>query len=202
MPPPRPKSPPQYPDLYGKRRELARVQMLEREIGFLEDELKFVDRLHPASRSCKEVTDFVLSNPDPLIPTIKKSSRSSRFWKWLCGVSCFSMSWICCCRCPRVKKPSHCCNCNPCGGCSGGCNGFPSCVCCTPSCPSCSPSCPSCNCKPSCSCLTCKPSCSCIACPKSCACCCPTSVPRCPKMNCSGCTKNCCCWCNPCYLCF
>lgn len=36
LPPPRPKSPPQYPDLYGKRRELARVQMLEREIGFLE----------------------------------------------------------------------------------------------------------------------------------------------------------------------
>lgn len=36
MPPPRPKSPPQYPDLYGKRREFAKVQMLEREIGFLE----------------------------------------------------------------------------------------------------------------------------------------------------------------------
>lgn len=35
-PPPRPKSPPEYPDLYGKRREAARVQMLEREIGFLE----------------------------------------------------------------------------------------------------------------------------------------------------------------------
>ncbi|KAA8547746.1 hypothetical protein F0562_004175 [Nyssa sinensis] len=28
--------PPMYQDLYGKRRELARVQMLEREIGFLE----------------------------------------------------------------------------------------------------------------------------------------------------------------------
>ncbi|CAH8362367.1 unnamed protein product [Eruca vesicaria subsp. sativa] len=36
LPPPRPKSPPPYPDLYGKRREAARVQMLEREIGFLE----------------------------------------------------------------------------------------------------------------------------------------------------------------------
>ncbi|CAH8370645.1 unnamed protein product [Eruca vesicaria subsp. sativa] len=36
LPPPRPKSPPEYPDLYGKRREAARVQMLEREIGFLE----------------------------------------------------------------------------------------------------------------------------------------------------------------------
>ncbi|KAF7143876.1 hypothetical protein RHSIM_Rhsim05G0007000 [Rhododendron simsii] len=36
LPPPRPKSPPEYPDLYGKRRELAKVQMLEREISFLE----------------------------------------------------------------------------------------------------------------------------------------------------------------------
>lgn len=36
LPPPSPKSPPDYPDLYGKRRELAIVQMLDREIGFLE----------------------------------------------------------------------------------------------------------------------------------------------------------------------
>lgn len=34
--PPRPKSPPEYPDLYGKRRVLAKVQILEREISFLE----------------------------------------------------------------------------------------------------------------------------------------------------------------------
>ncbi|MBA0661807.1 hypothetical protein Goklo_006049 [Gossypium klotzschianum] len=34
--PPSPKSPPKYPDLYGKRRERAKVQMLEREISFLE----------------------------------------------------------------------------------------------------------------------------------------------------------------------
>ncbi|GFS38531.1 guanine nucleotide-binding protein subunit gamma [Actinidia rufa] len=36
LPLPRPKSPPEYPDLYGKRREVAKVQMLEREITFLE----------------------------------------------------------------------------------------------------------------------------------------------------------------------
>ncbi|KAF9680386.1 hypothetical protein SADUNF_Sadunf06G0115700 [Salix dunnii] len=69
MPPPCPKSPPEYPDLYGKRREMLKVQMLEREIGFLEEELKSVQGLQPASRSCKEVTDFVVANPDPLIPT-------------------------------------------------------------------------------------------------------------------------------------
>ncbi|KAH7854107.1 hypothetical protein Vadar_010184 [Vaccinium darrowii] len=54
LPPPQPKSPPKYPDLYGKRRELAKVQMLEREISFLEEELRFVHGLQPASRSCKE----------------------------------------------------------------------------------------------------------------------------------------------------
>lgn len=36
LPPPSPKSPPEYPDLYGKRREIANIQTLEREIGFLE----------------------------------------------------------------------------------------------------------------------------------------------------------------------
>ncbi|GKV24733.1 hypothetical protein SLEP1_g34311 [Rubroshorea leprosula] len=34
---PSPKSPPEYPDLYGKRRGMAKVQMLEREIGFLQE---------------------------------------------------------------------------------------------------------------------------------------------------------------------
>uniref|UniRef100_A0A6N2LBA4 G protein gamma domain-containing protein n=1 Tax=Salix viminalis TaxID=40686 RepID=A0A6N2LBA4_SALVM len=69
LPPPCPKSPPEYPDLYGKRREMLKVQMLEREIGFLEEELKSVQGLQPASRCCKEVADFVVANPDPLIPT-------------------------------------------------------------------------------------------------------------------------------------
>ncbi|XP_073262356.1 guanine nucleotide-binding protein subunit gamma 3 isoform X2 [Populus alba] len=82
LPSPCPKSPREYPDLYGKRREMARVQMLEREIGFLEEELKSIQGLQPASTSCKEVTDFVMANSDPLMPTRKKR-RSSRFWKWL-----------------------------------------------------------------------------------------------------------------------
>ncbi|KAH6807114.1 guanine nucleotide-binding protein subunit gamma [Perilla frutescens var. frutescens] len=73
--------------------------MLEREIGFLEEELKSVERIPPASRSCKEVADFVIGNVDPLIPTIKKTRRSCRFWKWLCGVCCFDISWNCCCSC-------------------------------------------------------------------------------------------------------
>ncbi|KAB5552492.1 hypothetical protein DKX38_009803 [Salix brachista] len=85
LPPPCPKSPPEYPDLYGKRREMLKVQMLEREIGFLEEELKSVQGLQSASRCCKEVADFVVANPDPLIPTSRKKRRSCLFWKWLCG---------------------------------------------------------------------------------------------------------------------
>ncbi|KAL4589405.1 hypothetical protein LXL04_002312 [Taraxacum kok-saghyz] len=66
LPVPRPKSP---PELYGKRRELAKVVMLEREIGFLQEELKSTETLQPASRCIKEVADFVVANPEPLITT-------------------------------------------------------------------------------------------------------------------------------------
>ncbi|KAK4415769.1 Guanine nucleotide-binding protein subunit gamma 3 [Sesamum alatum] len=83
LPLPRPKSPPEYADLYGKRREMAKVQVLEREIGFLEEELKSVEGLQPASRPCKELADFVTCNADPLIPVTKKIRRSCCFWKWL-----------------------------------------------------------------------------------------------------------------------
>ncbi|KAK1549513.1 hypothetical protein Q3G72_003203 [Acer saccharum] len=83
LPPPCPKSPPEYPDLYGKRREAAKVQLMEREIGFLEEELKSIEGLHPASKYCKEVADFVMATSDPLIPMNRKNRRSCRFWKWL-----------------------------------------------------------------------------------------------------------------------
>ncbi|GAB4838052.1 hypothetical protein Ancab_027582 [Ancistrocladus abbreviatus] len=140
MPPPCPRSPPQYPDLYGKRREIARLQMLDREKGFLEEELKFAEGLQPASRCCKEVADFMASKSDPLIPTNQKIGRSCGLWKWLCGSSCFSFSWLCCCPgCSFHPKllDSCCCNlcdCSSCNGCSllkWQCS-YPSCLC---SCP-------------------------------------------------------------------
>nr|XP_016433390.1 PREDICTED: guanine nucleotide-binding protein subunit gamma 3-like [Nicotiana tabacum] len=196
LPPPRPKSPPQYPDLYGKRREFAKVQMLEREIGFLEEELKSIEGLQPSSRSCKEVTDFVLEHSDPLIPTIKKSRRSCCFWKRLCGSSCFNLSWICCwCRCSHIKMPD-CCNCNLCNCCSSV-----SCCCSIPKCQcfSCPPS--NCCSKPVC----CRWSCCCCCSLKwpsclSCSCSpCTCSYPKCPKLNCSSCCKKSCFY--PCYLC-
>ncbi|KAJ9538605.1 hypothetical protein OSB04_031338 [Centaurea solstitialis] len=66
---PRPKSP---PELYGKRREFAKVVMLEREIGFLQEELKSIENLQPASCCIKEVADYVVANPEPLITTYVK----------------------------------------------------------------------------------------------------------------------------------
>ncbi|XP_024017237.1 LOW QUALITY PROTEIN: guanine nucleotide-binding protein subunit gamma 3 [Morus notabilis] len=164
LPPPCPKSPPAYPDLYGKRREMAKVQMLEREIGFLQEELKSAERIQPSSRCCKEITEFVVSNPDPLIPTNRKKRRSCRFWKWLCRIPCFNFSWICCC-------------------CSPGC-----CSCCAIHLEM--PRCCDCNCSP-CHCLKCCscPSCFTCALPKWCCCrssccCCCCSCPR------SNCCKN------------
>ncbi|GJZ24618.1 guanine nucleotide-binding protein subunit gamma 3 [Tanacetum coccineum] len=70
---PRPKSP---PELYGKRRELAKVVMLEREIGFLKEELKSIEKLQPASFCIKEVADYVGTNPEPLITSNKKTRKT------------------------------------------------------------------------------------------------------------------------------
>ncbi|XP_062149202.1 guanine nucleotide-binding protein subunit gamma 3 [Alnus glutinosa] len=211
LPPPRPKSPPEYPDLYGKRRETAKVQMLEREIGFLEEELKSIQSLQPASRCCKEIADYVVANSDPFLPTNRKNRRSCRFWKWLCKMPCFNLSWICCCCCTgcslHLEMPRCCYDCCDCNLCSCG-----SCGCCD-----CNP----CN---SCSCVSCHfPKWRCCSCPRSHCCrkvscsrkCCnlPTpscpdcscciwrcSCPKCPKVRpCCCCTKICC---NPCYLCY
>ncbi|XWS17498.1 hypothetical protein CRYUN_Cryun33cG0073000 [Craigia yunnanensis] len=149
LPPPCPKLPPEYPDLYGKRRETAKVQMLEREISFLEEELKSVEGLQPASRCCKEVTDFVMATSDPLITTSKKNRKSCRFWKWLCRMPCFNLSWICCCcysGCSCHLKCPQCCDCNLCDCNLCNCS---SCICSSCNCNLCNCSisdCSSCKC--------------------------------------------------------
>ncbi|XP_057806634.1 guanine nucleotide-binding protein subunit gamma 3-like isoform X1 [Salvia miltiorrhiza] len=195
LPPPQARSPPQYPDLYGKRRELARVQMLEREIGFLDEELKSLESIPPASRSCKEVADFVTGNVDPLIPTIKKTRRSCRFWKWLCGACCFDVSWICCCGCSwdlRMPRCSDCMTCNSCGNPCRNCR-IPACQCF----PCCSSKCFKkwkCSLKWCCCCMPKRSSCPTCSCPRC------TCYPKCPNLNiCSCCQKSCCCF--PCYYC-
>ncbi|XVE51846.1 hypothetical protein DITRI_Ditri02bG0073800 [Diplodiscus trichospermus] len=60
-PPVSPRSPPGSLDLYGKRTQMFKVQALEREIGLLQEELKSVEGLQPASVYCKECQAFSLA---------------------------------------------------------------------------------------------------------------------------------------------
>ncbi|XP_050231349.1 guanine nucleotide-binding protein subunit gamma 3-like isoform X1 [Mercurialis annua] len=104
-----PKSPPGGLDLFGKRRQLVKVQILEREIGLLQEELKSVEGLQPASRSCKELNDFVGAKPDPLVSIGNEEAHKSHLcWKKLCG------PWICCfSSCQHNLKTPKCCTCCP-----------------------------------------------------------------------------------------
>ncbi|XP_027339514.1 guanine nucleotide-binding protein subunit gamma 3-like [Abrus precatorius] len=203
MPLPSTMAPPGYPDLYGKRREMARVQMLEREISFLEEELKSSDGLQRASRCCKEIADYVMANPDPLLPTSKKNRRSCGFWKWLCGIPCFNLSWICCWCCDgcfsHINLSSCCSHCKSCNWC---CSCLPSINCSLPKGHSCYGGRSHC-CRESCCCTKCciLPSCnfrwpfpSCCICKCSCSCSCPNF----PKVSPCCCTNSC--W-NPCCSC-
>ncbi|KAJ1296760.1 hypothetical protein BS78_01G326900 [Paspalum vaginatum] len=188
---PRPKSPPASPDPCGRHRLQLAVDALHREIGFLEGEISSIEGVHPASRCCKEVDEFVGSNPDPFI-TIRSDKRSSdqsqQFLKKSGRAkSCLSyyLSWICCCcggggGCPplqQLKRPAA----PSCGSCAAAqLRKLCSCCCCCcrcrvvyAGCGCCAP-CPRCSCDCTCAC----PRCSC-ACP-SCSCtddaCC---IPRC-----------------------
>ncbi|KAK7294462.1 hypothetical protein RJT34_17351 [Clitoria ternatea] len=116
----RPKSPlPGLADFHGKRKQMVKIQVLEREIGLLQEELKSLEGLHPASRCCKEVDTFVGSISDPFTPLRKQTiSDSHRFRKRI------SLPWACCsCSCMLHKKLSNC----YCGCCSS-----PNSKCCAP----------------------------------------------------------------------
>ncbi|KAJ9179419.1 hypothetical protein P3X46_011208 [Hevea brasiliensis] len=95
-----PKSPPGGLDLFGKGRQLVKVQILEREIGLLQEELKTVEGLQPASRCCKELDDFIGAKPDPFVSRNEKPHKSSCRWKWIC------LSWIYCSS--ECQKPTSC----------------------------------------------------------------------------------------------
>ncbi|KAF5776148.1 hypothetical protein HanXRQr2_Chr12g0521031 [Helianthus annuus] len=166
---PRPKSPPGGGGGGGKRRrELA---ILETQIRFFQEELKSIETLKPASCCIKEVADYVVTNPEPLITLSrrKKTRKSCGFWKWLCS---FKMSCLCCCccrwnDCSGVTLPSSCCSLPECCSCS-----LPKCK---------SPGCPSCWCSG-------------CSCPK-CTCCWPAKCcrPKCSTCGCCGLQNSCCC---------
>ncbi|XP_027337335.1 guanine nucleotide-binding protein subunit gamma 3-like [Abrus precatorius] len=127
----RPKSPlPGLVDFHGKRKQLVKIQVLEREIGLLQEELKSLEGLQPASKCCKEVDAFVGSVSDPLTPTRKQTNTEfQRFSKqirlgWVCcssscllhkkmgkggcGCSCSSSNSKCCGGCKCLKTASTC----------------------------------------------------------------------------------------------
>ncbi|KAL6846212.1 hypothetical protein ACP4OV_023660 [Aristida adscensionis] len=85
---PRPKSPPRYPDLCGRRRLQLELQILNREIDFLKDELQSLEGVQPVSRSCKEVNEFVGTKQDPLIPIKKRRHKSCRLFWWIRNQNC------------------------------------------------------------------------------------------------------------------
>ncbi|KAJ8756065.1 hypothetical protein K2173_024612 [Erythroxylum novogranatense] len=111
-----PKSPPGGFDLFGKRKQLVKVQILEKEIGMLQEEIKFVEGLQAASRCCREIDDFVGAKSDPLVLINVETHESKVQWKRLC------LPWICCfssciadsktptCS-PPTKYCSHLCSC-------------------------------------------------------------------------------------------
>ncbi|KMZ57889.1 hypothetical protein ZOSMA_81G01080 [Zostera marina] len=136
-----PKSPLAYPDLCGKHRLQVEVQMMDREIGFLEEELSSLDELQTASTCCEEVNKYVDENPDPLLPETRKVGRSGCLWRCMRWLVCFNLASLCCCRnCKRESDKSSCCgkhnnfrcncitSCKPCLICPGyGCGCFLSC---------------------------------------------------------------------------
>ncbi|XXG51424.1 hypothetical protein AAC387_Pa02g5197 [Persea americana] len=170
------RSPPRYPDFYGKHRKQVELQILNREIGFLKEELQSVGDLKPASSCCKEyavmlVDEFVGTNPDPLILQNLKIHRPFCIWKWLCGKSCFNASWICCYSGCLLHLERPCCACDPSRNCqccrrrSGCCLEKP---CCRSCCLLSSPSCKDCSFRCVWSCIGCRKVCHCQTCTRNC----------------------------------
>nr|XP_043616894.1 guanine nucleotide-binding protein subunit gamma 3 [Erigeron canadensis] len=147
-------------DLYGKRRQFAKVQVLEREISLLQDEIKSLAELELASRCCKELNDYVEATPDPLIALNKTHGRSRNFWKNVRRKTGSIMWWCCCCGC---CKKTVCCSCCPRVNDCWSCGQLKPCTtdCCK--CPEISCHC-NCSCNPSC------PKCSVCCCCKPCLC--------------------------------
>ncbi|XP_019425191.1 PREDICTED: guanine nucleotide-binding protein subunit gamma 3-like [Lupinus angustifolius] len=94
-----PKSPPPgLLNFHGKRKQLLKLQILETEILFLQEELKSLEGLLPASRCCKEVDDFVGSISDPFTPRKQTISQSHHFRKRI------SFPWVSCSSSCMIQK--------------------------------------------------------------------------------------------------
>ncbi|XP_050285256.1 guanine nucleotide-binding protein subunit gamma 3-like isoform X2 [Quercus robur] len=212
-------------DLYGKRRLVLKVHAMEREIGLLEEELKSLEGMQPASICCQELDTYIVAKPDPFIAKNQDIQKSHHFWKRIWAKCCLNLPWICCfsgCQI-RLKLPNLCIGCRPCKFQWPGCCCFKKiscqtcCNCLKNSCIPCSCCCfkkiscqTCCNCLKN-SCLPCSCGCfkkiscqTCCNCLKNsclpCSCCCFKRCScKCRKVNlCSGCPTY---SCNPCNLC-
>ncbi|XP_073227041.1 uncharacterized protein [Cicer arietinum] len=84
-----PKSPlPELVDFHGKRKQIVKIQVLEKEIGLLQEELKSLEGLHPASRCCKELDAFVDSISDPFTLNRGKHTLISESYYFGKQISC------------------------------------------------------------------------------------------------------------------
>ncbi|KAK4591383.1 hypothetical protein RGQ29_021551 [Quercus rubra] len=183
-------------DLYGKRRLVLKVHALEREIGLLEEELKSLEGMQPASISCQELDTFIVAKPDPFIAKNQDIQKSHHFWKRIWAKCCLNVPWICCfsgCQI-RLKLPNLCISCRPCKFQWPGCCCFKkiSCqTCCNCLKNSCLPC--SCCCFKKISCQTC---CNCLknSC-FPCSCCCFKKI---SCQTCCNCLKNSCLPCSCC----
>ncbi|XP_058754503.1 guanine nucleotide-binding protein subunit gamma 3-like [Vicia villosa] len=115
-----PKSPlPGFVDFHGKRKQMVKIQGLEREINLLQEELKLLEGVHSASTCCKELDDFVGSMSDPFTLTGKLKISESHYFK-----KQISLPWICCsCKCFLHKKIAKGCCCSCCSSSKSKCFG-------------------------------------------------------------------------------
>ncbi|XP_057842966.1 guanine nucleotide-binding protein subunit gamma 3 isoform X1 [Cryptomeria japonica] len=112
LPLPKPKTPPRHPDIHGKYRKQAELKHLDQEISLLEEELRSLEGLPPASRCCKEVEEFIHTHPDPLLQSNEQVRKS------FCSLKIIDIkgqSTLACCCCPKERShqpETSCCSCN------------------------------------------------------------------------------------------
>nr|POE64574.1 cation/calcium exchanger 4 [Quercus suber] len=86
-------------DLYGKRRLVLKVHAVEREIGLLEEELKSLEGMQPASICCQELDTFIVAKPDPFIAKrfdCKQEELKSLEGMQPASICCQEYVWILC----------------------------------------------------------------------------------------------------------
>jgi len=91
-----------YPDIRGKHRKQVELNRLTKEISLLEEELKTLEGLPPASKCCKGVVESIEKRPDPLLPFVTRGQAISSWDRWFRKRS-INSDCSCCGSCKHVK---------------------------------------------------------------------------------------------------